>query len=390
MVQAVRKKREAYITPTAHLSLKIKTDMKKAGMKNVDLEKALGVHKSTISNILNGRNEPDIITFIKLVSLVYNGDRFTRESLIQEYLDKTKQVGYNRTAMEYFQLKGDKVTLENLINKQLSSSNYMNREAAKLYKIALDRQNGLIKGKKVIESVTHTAFCTDQMKVFAEILKMYGFLDIHEFSTLFKLSSDLPEKLEGIITDSFSKNSYMVRIKEMHLKSYFFKNDILKSREMCQKMMQDDFTSEFMPRQAAEANHIMAHTYVFKDFEKTMFFLNKAEESLKVSEVVHENSHILIRQTKQFTNVFHGKLKDSEPEDEAEKAHYYALRGDRVKAVSILNKLKKDKGELSAFQLCYMGLATKNREFLYKSIELFEEQSNLFYAQLPRLYLEKI
>lgn len=58
--------------------------------------------------------------------------------------------------------------------------------------------------------------------------------------------------------------------------------------------------------------------------------------------------------------------------------------GNNEKAIQMLERLKEENGELSAFQLYYLALAKNDKNLFAESLNKFEQLGNIFYSQLPK------
>jgi tetratricopeptide (TPR) repeat protein len=135
--------------------------------------------------------------------------------------------------------------------------------------------------------------------------------------------------------------------------------------------------------------NVLGESYIFEDYDKAKVYLEQALYALgDTFNDMMKNKKRCIMNTLNFLKVYHGKdLDDLYLTDPAEIAFLEIKKGNKEKAIEILNGLEKQNGKLSAFQLCYMGIAKEDRKLIEKSLKKFEEIGNIFYAQLPKIYL---
>ncbi|MGR5961008.1 AimR family lysis-lysogeny pheromone receptor [Bacillus cereus] len=87
--------------------------------------------------------------------------------------------------------------------------------------------------------------------------------------------------------------------------------------------------------------------------------------------------------TLNFLKIYHGiDLDDLYLTDPAEIAYLEIKRGNNEKAIEILNGLEMQNGKLSAFQLCYMGIAKGDKKTDRKIIKEVRRKRQLILCSI--------
>lgn len=120
--------------------------------------------------------------------------------------------------------------------------------------------------------------------------------------------------------------------------------------------------------------------FVMEGSIKRFFYLRKAlnifEKGSNKQMLMRRN---MIYNTIEFLKIHHKvDLDNVNPLHSAEKAYLEIQRGNNESAIEILQELKEMNGELSAFQIYYLGLAKNDRKLLSESLGIFERLGNIF------------
>lgn len=131
------------------------------------------------------------------------------------------------------------------------------------------------------------------MKILKSIILMYSFSDMQEFTSLIKTVPDLEdeqcipedqdEKVEKTVQDlkeSYFKNAYDIRTKELQLVANLMDNNIAVVREIGEAVIQRESSKEF-PRFLASIYEFLGISYMFEDTYKSQLLVQKGIEILK-------------------------------------------------------------------------------------------------------------
>ena len=210
-------------------------------------------------------------------------------------------------------------------------------------------------------------------------------------SVSYLATCDVKEKIENKIPqkEKFLRQSFTIKINESIHATYLSLCKIKETREYASYLMKYLGEPGKYPIPQASALNVLGESYIFEDYNKAKMYLEKALHALgDTFNDKMENKKRCIMNTLNFLNLYHGKdLENLYLADPAEIAFLEIKKGNKEKAIEILNGLEKENGKLSAFQLCYMGIAKDERKLIEKSLKEFEEHGNIFYTQLPKKYL---
>ncbi|MED2874034.1 MULTISPECIES: AimR family lysis-lysogeny pheromone receptor [Bacillus cereus group] len=369
---------------------KIQDDLFAKGITNKSLAKYLSVSPSGVSDFFKGKREMSFSYFSKTLALLYEEEHEKRRRFIHRYLNITKKHESLREALEYTAIRGEFEMLEHIFLKELQSTNATNREWAAMYELFYKRNAERIDGKQFLSLVEEKRkkVKTLEMQVMSDILLCYALHDIGNYRLLKNYISAANLKIEKI-KNKFIQHCFRIRMREWLCVINLLSGNLIEARNKCEELL---FICREDPQytlQRANAYCNLGESYIFEDYNLSKGFLEKSlvclgdtfNHGLKVKRQ-------LIEYTLIFLKIHHSK--DIENIDikihPAEKAYLCIKQGDKESAIEILEGLEKDKN-LSAFQLCYMGLAKDDLNLIKKSLELFEEIGNVFYAKLPKSYL---
>lgn len=369
---------------------KIQDDLFAKGITNKSLAKYLSVSPSGVSDFFKGKREMSFSYFSKTLVLLYDDEHDKRRGYIRHFINVASKHESLREALEYTAIRGEFETLQQLIIKELNSSNATNREWATMYDLFYKRNAERVDGERFLELVEEKRKKVKslEMQVMSDILLCYALHDMGNYRLLKKYISGATVKIEKI-KNKFIQNCFRIRVKEWLCVINLLSSNLIDTRNKCEELL---FICREDPQyalQRANAYCNLGESYIFEDYNLSKKYLEKA--LLCLGDAFNPGLRVkrkLIEYTLMFLKIHHSK--DVESIDigmhPAEKAYLYIKQGDKISAIEILEELEKNKG-LSAFQLCYMGLAKDDLNLIKKSLELFEEIGNVFYARLPKLYL---
>ncbi|MFG6147868.1 AimR family lysis-lysogeny pheromone receptor [Halobacillus sp. B23F22_1] len=173
-----------------------------------------------------------------------------------------------------------------------------------------------------------------------------------------------------------------LRFDELSFHHYWKTNNLILARKYAFK-----YISKAIAPQNLSAMHLnLSLTYVFEDYDSSMYH---ADQALKIADIhgLSSITKILKNNTIPFIAAFHYRTDNMTTSDLVETAHIALAENEWDKARSILTSLPT----LTPFQESYLGLATQNSKILRRAHERFvEENGDLFFAMLPKLYLKRL
>ncbi|PFP32585.1 transcriptional regulator [Bacillus anthracis] len=375
------------------LLLKMKDDLFAAGITNKELATRLGINEKKVSYYLNGNTQFNFQCFSETLIQLYKNNPELRRSCLAEYCEKIKGNKNLKIGMEFVHTRGEFDLLETLINKANLSKNEVTKEWAKVYRILYKRSKEGLVGKALLTEVEKNRKTVKniEMNLLLDIIYCYGLYDLSDYRFLYRYACDVKEKIESELPqkEKFLKQSFTIKINESIHATCLTLCKIKEAREYTHYLM--DYLGEpgKYPIPQASALYVLGESYIFEDYNKSKIHLEQALYALgDTFNDKMKNKKRCILNTLNFLKVYHGKdLDNLHLTDPAEIAYLEIKRGNKEKAIEILNGLEKKNGKLSPFQLCYMGIAKGDKKLIENSLNEFEEVGNIFYAQLPKIYL---
>ncbi|PED27271.1 transcriptional regulator [Bacillus thuringiensis] len=375
------------------LLMKMKDDLFAAGITNKELAVRLGINEKKVSYYLNGNTQFSFQCFSDTLILLYKHNPELRRACLFEYCEKIKGNKNLKIGMEFVHARGEFNLLETLIKKAELSKDDVTKEWAEVYRILYRRSKEHLVGKLLLTEVEkkRKTIKSTEMSLVLDIIYCYGLYDMSDYRFLYRYACDVKEKIEKEIPqkEKFLKQSFTIKINESIHAACLSLCKIKETREYTPYLMKYLGEPGKYPIPQASALNVLGESYIFEDYNKAKAYLEQALYVLgDAFNDTMKNKKRCIMNTLNFLKIYHGKdLDDLHLTDPAEIAYLEIKRGNNEKAIEILNGIEIQNGKLSAFQLCYMGIAKGDKKLIEKSLKKFEENGNLFYAQLPKLYL---
>ncbi|PEU18960.1 MULTISPECIES: AimR family lysis-lysogeny pheromone receptor [unclassified Bacillus (in: firmicutes)] len=354
-----------------------------------DIAKIIGISPGTLSKNLTAKSQFGFWNLIKLFKILYAGDINKQRKMLHTFCSVTTSKKNLRIAMEYANAKGDLSLLKLVVDQERNSSLAMNREWAYVYELVLLRSSGSIKKQELLAILEdrkgRKVIKTKEMKVLYGILTYYTMYDLEKYNSLFEYAEVLLPDVNAI-TDSFIRTSYLGRIKEGLAYAYLVQDDLEKSRNLCQEILELEGPEGCFHLLRASALVYLAESYTFECYDRASKYINKSLEQLEPCNFERE---IQRKQSILNTYAFIKLVNKQELEGisiyhPAEEAFLEIIKGNYKNAVNILNDLEKKNGYLTAMQYSYLGMAKNDITLIEKSIALFECAGNRFYSKFPK------
>lgn len=375
---------------------RINDDLFAHKITNNELASYLGVAKSTVSSILNGKTEMSFNYLVKIIMRIYKKPFVPlNNDMISLYLIYAKPEN-RREALEYAAFRREFDSLKEIVNIEKTSTTEINQEFADVYDIiykhckSVDEYSPEDFYDELEESKSNVS--SYEMKVLIDILLCQTLYQTKEYKKLFKRIR-IAEKNVKEIRNKFIYNSFLVRIKEVLIVSHMMQNEIKKARSTCIELLNMCDTNNNFYLQKANSYYNMGESYIFEDYSKSKMFLEKSlsilNDDVFIGDKDIERKKKRIQNTIIFLKIHHYRdIQDVYPGLDKDGHVYLELRkGNKEKAEKYLLEIEKENGSLNEFQTCYMGLARNDKSLIEKSYMMFLQKKSLFYANLPKLYL---
>jgi predicted transcriptional regulator len=369
------------------LMLKIEEDMKKRGIKKKDIALHLGVTSSAVTQYFKVEVPIDFIKFIKLLYFVYRS--YPRELLLEYF--SSNEIEIENIMLEWLVMNGKWDLLEELIKKGQDK-----KEFTLIYDIMLKRNRRQISPTEFLSEIEKIKFNYNgkeetENKILVNICSLYSYVDLHVYP-LIPAVSELTLQQINMMDESYLKEAYEIRVKEIMVLSYMKRNKLKEAESIANEILCEDTLSKF-PLQYNSVLCFLSEIYVFRDYVKSMYYINMALDMLK-DEVLKGfvKREEALKATHDFIKIVNNDFTGLYLNDLAEKAHFLAMQDDstsKEEALKILEKIEEENSGLTNFQLYYKALAQENISLMELAKDSFLKSGDLFYAQLPKRYLER-
>ncbi|MED1304178.1 hypothetical protein BK704_07675 [[Bacillus thuringiensis] serovar konkukian] len=364
---------------------KLDTELASQKITYTQLSKVWGISVSGVSDVFRGEREISLCYLAKTLVLLYESHS-TRRNLLEMYLDVAKPEN-TREAMEYLSLRGEFDLLKTLVDREKSSDTEENVKWADVYDlICLESKQEikLLDYHEMLEEMKEENQ-NPEMKILIGILLCYTSYQLGDYRLLTKRMTKLERKVLKI-KNKFIKKCHNVRIKEGLASIKLTSDELDEVRRICDDVIGLCENEPHLLINKARAIWLKAESFIFDDYEQSLTLFNEALEILKENinpEIIKKKRKII--KTIQFLKIYHNRDLDTLGimEDE-ERAFYEIRRGNLAQAIEILINLEKKNGELSSFQLVYLGVAKNDRKIIKQGLRKFEEKNSLFYARFAK------
>ncbi len=361
------------------------TELASQKITYTQLSKVWGISVSGVSYVFRGEREISLCYLAKTLVLLYE-DHSTRRNLLEMYLDVAKPENA-REAMEYLSLRGEFDLLKTLVDREKNSDTEENAKWADVY--------GLIclESKKEIEILDYHEMLEEmkeknqnpEMQILMDILLCYTSYKLGDYRLLTKRMTKLEKKVSNI-KNKFIKKCHNVRIKEGLASIKLTSDELHQVRDLCDKLLVLCENEPHLLINKARALWLKAESFIFDDYEQSLTLFNGALEILKDNinpEILKKKQQII--KTIQFLKIYHKRDLDTLGiMEDGEQAFYEIRMGNLERAIEILMSIENKNGELSSFELVYLGMAKNDREIIKQGLRKFEEKNSLFYARFAK------
>ncbi|MHA4074527.1 AimR family lysis-lysogeny pheromone receptor [Bacillus cereus] len=358
-------------------------------MSTRKIGKRINTTHVTISNFLNGKSQMKSNTYGELLKEVFPDDVNTRRICCERYFSQTDKPMNKRLALDYLAVHGEQELLKQLIDVEKTSHDKDTREWAFVYELVYLRNKGELSGKS-LQKRLHQAkkeikISTTEMQVLFEILSLFATADRRNFKLMNDTAVILLEEIDAI-SDPYIKLSFEYKIKECMIQGLLMSGEVEKARATCHEIINREELRRRFPMIVATAYGTLGESYTFESFETATHYIRQAIELLekKLNARMSLRNDMMVNTIEFLKIMWKIELNSVRPIHIAEKAYLEIQLGNNEKAIQMLENLKEDNGELSAFQLYYLALAKNDKALFVESLNKFEQLGNIFYSQLPK------
>lgn len=358
----------------------------KYNISNKTLAKFANTSQSTITNVLQRQHELCFASFLNLARSFNTNEKFDLLNLYT--FDVDRQFKNVKPALEYALI--NKLSSAQRLNDRLKDSTaFHDKEISEYYQILIDRHNGNITPRDVIQRIEERFPTNIETAALANIIKLFAYFEMkewHVFSEYIKPTTEYIQQLN----DGFMKHSYTTRLSLSLCNYYLYKNNVENCRESGKMVLESDISEYFN----SVVQSIIGRSYLFESSEKAVKYLNLAKKyylskKLKRHEMIVDNN---IRFINSFWHLDGNYTIEEISNWDIYAYIFYCIKfGYSKEAKKRLSEIPISaiRGTDIAFYYYYKGLALNEIEFFYRSCTEFKRFGDHFYLNLPIIELTK-
>lgn len=353
------------------------------------LSKIAGATESSLSRFLNGLEDLNFASVLKIVQHLYPEEE---KSIMADYVLTLKSRNA-RFALEYCDINSLEEQFTLLVEKLSTSVNPVDKEWARLYEfVKLFKKD--LKDNKSLEGILSQLELFNpkeiEMKVMKQILLGYIYVSSEDYLSLATSTNHL-ELLVEQIKSKYMRDSVSMRLGLMLNYVLLYQNKIEQSRYYSSLVLQQDYFETVK----ANAYHHLGHSYLFEDYHLAKEYFDKAIHLFQKYDLVHSLKIALcnlsfLQSCWKIDGEFTLPLNNH---SNVSCFIYYLLqKGNKDLAKEYLSKVdvqlisENDK----AFYYYYQGLIDQNKSSFYHSVKCFQLSRDLFHIKLPLQELLKL
>ncbi|ACM16029.1 conserved hypothetical protein (plasmid) [Bacillus cereus Q1] len=374
-------------------------DLALAGFTKSDLATNWGVSPSGVTAVFKGQRQMRFSYLTKSLSLLNKGIQ-TERQYISRYVQYAKPKN-RREIMEYLSLRGDFDTLKMIIDKEgiaeegKKYANALNKEWANvydwIYKRYTEEDVNLLELYNLLRKVNRKTKSTE-MTLLIDLLLCQLLYQKGNHELVSEKMNEISENLKKVKND-FIKSTFDLRFKEAKAVMAIRSCKLEKARTICDEILGECELNPFFILPRSIAYFKKGESYMFSNYEKAKYYLSKAYNTLEEIgdfEGVKEKRD-MFQHNLAFLKIIHMKELGTIGEiDEAEQAYLQIKLGNKQEGEKILMRLKEKNGKHSGIQMVYLALARDDRSLMKQAYECLLAANDIFYAQLPKMYLGKL
>ncbi|PFM44308.1 hypothetical protein COJ45_25335 [Bacillus cereus] len=374
-------------------------DLALAGISKTNLATHWGISPSGVTAVFKGQRQMRFSYLTKSLALLNKGIRTERQYL-SRYIQFAKPKN-RREIMEYLSLRGDFDTLKIIIDGEYvveegkKYTNAKNQEWANVYKWIYKRYTdedvNLLQSYNKLRKVSRTTK-SDEMLLLIDLLLCQLLYQEGNHELVFEKMNEISENIDKVDND-FIKQTFDLRLKEARAVMFVRNCNLEEARTTCNEILGECELNPFFKLPRAIAYFKKGETYMFSNYKKAKHYFLKAYNTLEDIgdfEGINEKRNMFLHNLA-FLKVIHMKELDTIGEiHAAEQALLQIKLGNTQEGERILMGLKKKNGKLSGIQMVYLALAKNDRSLMQIAHECLLQENDIFYAQLPKMYLGEV
>ncbi|MCD5324020.1 MULTISPECIES: AimR family lysis-lysogeny pheromone receptor [Pontibacillus] len=322
--------------------------------------------------------EAPIFAVYKVLSRQY--ERSQVLECMKHFCLESRNEDNQRKGLEFLYIIGFREACEKLIKINEASSNPINQQWGRVYRIVLERKTHYNDPNEILLELSRIKPLNKEINVIMLFLKLYAHVDLNQYG---KMGNDVEAITEEMlhIRDSFLLLCYEERLDEVFFVYHLSKNELLLGRKYAFKVLNKTFN----PDKKSFVHNYLAISYVLESYQHAMYHAN---EAMRIAEEAGDYRYVesVKNHNIPFLSAVNGVYEGITTSDKSEQAHLAVARGDVQTAIDILSPIQ----DRSPFQDYYLGKALKDKELLTKSHQAFIRQGHYMFAKIPLSELKKL
>lgn len=278
--------------------------------------------------------------------------------------------------------------MELLIEKLRFSKNTEAKQYSEVYSIHRKLAKGELTVNEASKMIGRMDISVPELKVFSELMLLPEYLNLSEYKVMNGIANKID--LDTIENENFFKASYRCRLLIMSANAYLGLGDLKKAQFYAGLTIEHATDNRFL----AYGYLIHGNTLLFSDYrEAKKSFLKGLEHSEKGKSHYKE-----LRRSLSFLENYYGEKNEYldynslEVGEQQGVAYSFINEGKIAEALQILDRIENEKqnNNLLGFHFFYKGLATKSKDYFFKSVKHFKLSDDNYCVKLPLDELEKL
>jgi hypothetical protein len=358
-------------------------------ISNRQLAVMLRTTHTKINDALAGKREFEFSHLVQVLRLLYLHNVEYRRECLRHYF-VTMSPRNERLGLEVTNLFGESDLQQEIKEKVLAGTNRVNHQLVKFYELLELRIARKLSPSDFFRKVKHIRSnrktTATEVQIVSEFAYIYSLLDYADYRMVSEHTNHILPMIASQKHETL-QHAFSLRAKEMLTITSLRSNEVEAARKVSWDILNDP--CNFYLNLKAHAYLSLGESYIFTDYDKAKRYMEEGIALIGTpTNMKLKTWKQVIINTLTFLKMYWEKELDTvEPHHPAELAFLYCKQGRKHDAIAILAELQRRNGDLSAFQLCYLGLATGNKLYFEKSIEKFQKSGDFFYMQLPKQFI---
>lgn len=309
-----------------------------------------------------------------VMSLSQEHDHETAHDLTRQYCLQSPSDEICKTCMEFLYMNGYFDDLRRIIDSNKTSQQQTNQLWAEIYQIMIDRRMKRHPSHLLLQRLNSIMTDDANLTCLIELTRVSIYYDQNKFGKIANLL-DEQHNLFSQVNDRFLLSSFDLRLYQLLFVYYWVRNELIMARKYAFRALNE--TNSVLTKASLHTN--LGLTYTFDTYAQGMYHF---KEALKLANTyqLEQVKRSIQQKNIPFFSAHFGHVEGIETDDRSEQAHLEIAKGNRSKAITILEQMPLD----SPFKLYYLGLAKQDKAILLQSYSDFiNKRSDYFFSRLP-------